>query len=72
MLPPPWAAYEPAAVPGLGAPPFSSTTLYLASLVPLLVLLYHRFRSAADGAELLPLPLGAAVAGLTLTSLSLT
>ena len=45
----------------MGAPPVSSTTLYLASLVPLLVLLYHRLRSRADEAELLPLPLAAAV-----------
>ena len=60
-LPPPWEAYGPAAVPGMGAPPVSSTTLYLASLVPLLVLLYHRLRSRADEAELLPLPLAAAV-----------
>ena len=66
-LPPPWEAYGPAAVPGMGAPPVSSTTLYLASLVPLLVLLYHRLRSRADEAELLPLPLAAAVPSLTLT-----
>ena len=65
-LPPPWEAHEPAAVPVMGAPPFSSTTLYLASLVPLLVLLYHRLHSRADEAELLPLPLAAAVARLTL------
>ena len=65
-LPPPWEAHEPAAVPVMGAPPFSSTTLYLASLVPLLVLLYHRLHSRADDAELLPLPLAAAVARLTL------
>ena len=51
----------------MGAPPVSSTTLYLASLVPLLVLLYHRLRSRADEAELLPLPLAAAVPRLTLT-----
>lgn len=37
LLPPPWAAYEPADLPGLDEPPFSSTSLYLASLVPLLV-----------------------------------
>ena len=65
-LPPPWEAHEPAAVPVMGAPPFSSTTLYLASLVPLLVLLYHRLHSRADDAELLPLPLASAVARLTL------
>ena len=65
-LPPPWEAHEPAAVPVMGAPPFSSTTLYLASLVPLLVLLYHRLHSRSDDAELLPLPLAAAVARLTL------
>jgi hypothetical protein len=64
-LPPPWEAHEPAAVPVMGAPPFSSTTLYLASLVPLLVLLYHRLHSRADDAELLPLPLAAAVTRLT-------
>ena len=66
-LPPPWEAHEPAAVPVMGAPPFSSTTLYLASLVPLLVLLYHRLHSRADDAELLPLPLAAAVARLHAT-----
>ena len=66
-LPPPWEAFEPAAVPGMGGPPLSSTTLYLASLVPLLVLLYHRLCSRADDHELLPLPLAVAVAGRTLT-----
>ena len=71
-LPPPWEAHEPAAVPVMGAPPFSSTTLYLASLVPLLVLLYHRLHSRADDAELLPLPLAAAVARLTLPPTQLT
>ena len=71
-LPPPWEAYEPAAVRGVGAPPLSSMTLYMASLVPLLVLVYHRVRARADDAELLPLPLAAAVACLTLTQLSLT
>ena len=66
-LPPPWEAFEPAAVPGMGAPPLSSTTLYLASLVPLLVLLYHRLCSRADDHELLPLPLAVAVACRTRT-----
>ena len=30
-LPPPWAEYEPAAVPGLGAPPYGGTALYVES-----------------------------------------
>lgn len=63
-LPPPWAAYEPSPLAVDEPSQWGGTTIYLLSLVPMVVLLAHRL-FADSSSDLLPLHVATAVACVT-------